>query len=323
MKVIICSKLKETDKKYFIGGWKIPYEELENLGWKSIDYKEIAGVLSEFFINKFGQLPQVLLFWNVIPSETHNLIYNNITDILSHKWTKCISIDDLHHRELHRKGKFEKLILKNFDYIFPSYVYIFSKFFKTVSPKKLISCPHSINNKFVIAYNDNPINRILLSGCSRGTIYPFRHYVRTLSLMKNDGIEAYPIDVLEHLTYKNPTHKYYGYEYITYLNKYIACVTCSAISKLPYIVAKFFEIPASGSLLLADDTHVKKVLEGLGFVDGENYMSANSNNIKEKILFVTNPVNRKLIDKIRKNGYDFVWNNHTLMHRVKIINELC
>ena len=320
MKVIICGKLKKEDKQYFMRGWRTPYEELESLGWKSINQKEIIGVLSEFLTIKFGQLPRILLFWNVVPGETHNLIYNNMADILKHKWIKCISIDDLHHKMLHT-GSFGK-VLKDFDYIFPTCAYVFPKFFKTISPSKVISCPHSINNKFMIAYNENPINRALLSGCAKLINYPFRHYVHSLSLIKKDGIEAYPIDVLEHLTYKKPAHQYYGYNYIKYLNKYIACITSSATSRLPYVVAKFFEIPASGSLLLADDTYVKNALNGFGFVDGENYISANANNIKEKILFVTNPANRELVDKIRRNGYEFVWNNHTLMHRVKMINDL-
>jgi aspartokinase len=81
----------------------------------------------------------------------------------------------------------------------------------------------------------------------------------------------------------------YGHNYIKYLNLHIAAVTCCANAKTPYIIGKFFEIPASGTLLLAYDEHAKEPLKGLGFVDGENYISTNYNNFVEKVIFVTKP----------------------------------
>ena len=48
----------------------------------------------------------------------------------------------------------------------------------------------------------------------------------------------------------------------------------------------------------------------LGFIDGQNYISCNLENMNEKINYITNPDNRKKIDIIRKNGYEFVRKYH-------------
>lgn len=321
MNVIICDKLDINDTDYYARGWRTPYEELEGLGWKSINQKEIVGLLSESLIQKFGELPKVILFWNSHQYETHDLIYKNLDDILSHKWIKCISMDDL-HKKFFSKTPFEDLILKNFEYIFCTCAYAFPKFFKQIPLNKVISCPHNVNNKFMVEYNNNPLNRILLSGCLNRTNYPFRHHVNKLSNLKNGNVQKYPIDVLKTLSTRKPSHKNFGHEYIKYLNKYLVCITSSSTSKLPYVVGKFFEIPASGALLLAHDEYIKNALKEFGFIDGENYLSVTIENIQERILFVTNPNNREIVDKIRKNGYDMVWKNHTLRHRAEMIDDL-
>ena len=324
MNVIICDKLKEDDERYFRFGWRTPYQELESLGWKTVDQKEISGTISEFFLTTFGELPRLLLFWNSAMVETFDLIYRNIDDLIIHKWIKCISLDDL-HKDKHREPRFESIILKNFDYVVITYPNVFPKFFKTISPNKIISCPHSINNKFITVFNGNPVNQVLLSGCLTKKYYPFRYRVYELSQIKiNAKTRKYPIALLKNLSYVKANHNNYGYNYLKYLNKYLACITSSSTEKLPYVIAKFFEIPASGSLLLAEDKYIKEPLHELGFIDGENYLSVNFDNLEERLFFVTNPSNREYIDKIRRNGYEFVWNNHTLMHRVKAIHEkLC
>ena len=320
MKVIICDKLDINDSTFSVFACRTPHEELESLGWKTVDQKEINGILSEFLIKKFGELPLVILFWNSHHYETHDLIYKNIEDILAQKWIKCISMDDLHHHMFCREN-LENLILKNFDYIFSTYAYTFGKFFSQVPLNRVISCPHNVNNKFMVEYNNNPANRILLSGCLGRVHYPFRHYVNKLSTLKDNGVQRYPIDILKSLSYKNPGHKNHGHAYIKYLNKYLVAITSASTSKLPYVVGKFFEIPASGALLLAEDIHVKVPLKEFGFIDGENYLSVTTNNIQERILFVTNPNNRETVDRIRKNGYDLVWRNHTLRDRAQMIDN--
>lgn len=309
MKVIICNKIKESDPDYFKRTWRIPYRELELLGWISVDQSEIKGKLPDFFMEKYRELPTVLFFWN-----TNTFISHNILDITQHKWTKCIYMDDLHQTS----GKiiqFRNQILEKFDYVFSTYAYVFSTFYPMAIPSKIIWYPHNVNSNFVTEFNENPLNKVLVSGCLDKNIYPFRYHVSKLS-------KKYPVDVLQQLSYSKVNHQFYGHNYIKYIGKYIAAIACCSNSKTPYIVNKFFEIPASGALLLAYDEFVVNPLRELGFIDGENYISVNFTNIVDKINYVLDPNNKNIIDSIRRKGYDLVWNSHTLTHRAKMVNDV-
>ena len=309
MKVIICNKIKENDKLYFKRAWRIPFQELENIGWISIDQNEISTKkISDFFMEKYNVLPQVLLFWN-----TNTFISNNITDILNNKWIKCIYMDDLHQKTKSIQN-YRNLIINNFDYIFCTCAYIFTKFYKIPNPNKLIWYPHNVNNNFTVIFNKTPINKILLSGCLDKTVYPFRYHMHTMS-------HKYPIDILPQLSYQVANHNNYGHNYIKHINKYIAAFACCSNKNTPYIVSKFFEIPAAGALLVAYDEFVKEPLKELGFIDGENYISVTYQNLEKKISFITDPTQRDVVDKIRRKGYELVWGKHTLQNRVQLIEN--
>lgn len=307
MKVIICNEIRENDPQYFKLGWRIPFEQLSKLGWTSVDQSKISGKISNYFIEVFGALPKVLFFWN-----TNTLIKKNIKEILNNNWIKCIYMDDLHQTSS-KVIEFRKMIIENFDFIFSTYAYTFDKFYNIPGKEKLIWFPHSINDNFKTEFNPKPLQRILLTGCIEKSTYPFRFFVSGLS-------SKYPIDILPSLSYKKQNHQYIGHQYIKYMSRYLASITCCSNEKTPYIVSKFFEIPASGALLLAYDEHVKEPLKELGFIDGENYLSANRDNIIEKILFITNPNNKLIVDNIRYNGYQMVWQKHTLFHRAQLID---
>ena len=105
------------------------------------------------------------------------------------------------------------------------------------------------------------------------------------------------------------------------MSGYIACFACCSNENTPYIVNKFFEIPGSGSLLLAYDELVKEPLGELGFIDGENYISCNRENVLRKIEWICNPRNMERVNKIRKNGLELVKNKHTDLVRYKMILE--
>jgi hypothetical protein len=117
----------------------------------------------------------------------------------------------------------------------------------------------------------------------------------------------------------DPSANVTGENYIKYLSEYLCCFTCCSTRNTPYIINKFFEIPASGSLLLAYDEWVKDGLKEIGFIDGENYISCNKENIIEKIEWICNEQNRDEVDRIRKNGNELVKNNHTDECRYKFI----
>src|SRR5262245_57406691 len=73
-----------------------------------------------------------------------------------------------------------------------------------------------------------------------------------------------------HCGYDHANNADVGRGYAESLNEHRTAFTDSLIFK--YVVAKHFEIPATGALLFADDS-VRKPLRELGFVENEHYVS--------------------------------------------------
>ena len=76
-----------------------------------------------------------------------------------------------------------------------------------------------------------------------------------------------------------------------------------------YLVAKFFEIPATGALLLGEE-RMKGALASLGFRDGVHYLSVGPENLKARIEEALDRKNRKAIDEIRRQGQKLVLERH-------------
>jgi hypothetical protein len=124
---------------------------------------------------------------------------------------------------------------------------------------------------------------------------------------------------------------YCGYDYGQdgrigrgYAEKIRQCRVGFADSVFPfrYIVAKFFEIPATGALLLADDT-VSEHLNKLGFVAGRHYVPVSQENLEKQIEYVLSESNHDELDQIRRNGQALVHEQHKTSDRARFINAIC
>ena len=160
---------------------------------------------------------------------------------------------------------------------------------------------------------------IFLSGAINEA-YPLRQ--RMLQLHREN---SYAIRYHRHPGY------YCGYDYNHdgrigrgYAEKIRQCRVGFADSVFPfrYIVAKFFEIPATGALLLADDT-VSEHLNKLGFIVGRHYVPVSQGNLEKQIEYVLSESNREELDQIRKNGYALVHEQHKTSDRARFINAVC
>jgi hypothetical protein len=184
----------------------------------------------------------------------------------------------------------------------------------------IYTIPYSIENTMIPEFNQTPINELLLTGCINDKNYPLRHKIFTLR-------DTYPIYVLNHPGYRQLRHNYICKLYFGKINEYIASVSTCASSNFNYIVAKYFEIPASGALLFA---YVDPVIEDLtkyGFKDMVNMVTFNNDNLTKKIEYILDPNNSDEINKIRLNGYNLILEKHTHNTRFniefdKFINEL-
>jgi hypothetical protein len=181
---------------------------------------------------------------------------------------------------------------------------------------------HCIVHK--VEYNDNPINQILGSGRGYKNVnrYPNRHKLFNLSL-KNNNIIYFRSELGYRVNATNNDISNYCVEenFIKLLNKYKFCFCDDLISYSPYIVAKFFEIMSSGSLLVTTNKLTKKYFEKLGFIDRVDYISIDEDNMLNDINNIFN-LEDDIIEKIRKNGYEKVWKNHSYISRAEELYQI-
>jgi hypothetical protein len=145
-----------------------------------------------------------------------------------------------------------------------------------------------------LLFNDKPKMKCLLSGAINKKVYTLR------ALVKN----------CEYVDYK-PAN-YVGDSYARLLNSYFCCVTSSSIFN--YVVAKYFEIPAAGSLLLADETEDLKMA---GFIPYKHYVPITKKDAYIKITeCLKNPEN---YNDIRREGMEFVHKNHSVINRMELL----
>jgi len=162
-----------------------------------------------------------------------------------------------------------------------------------------------------LSFNEDPILKIVLSGCiGRGgagvEIYPIRKHVR-------DNLSS-QIYYLQHPGY------YSGGgitkdDYTALIGGHLGAIATA--STFGYVVAKYFEIPSTGSLLLGERI---PDLDDLGFVPNEHYVPITIDDFSEVTAHCCK--NPKLYEDIRRNGMEFVRENHSINNRIIRLEEM-
>ena len=183
--------------------------------------------------------------------------------------------------------------------------------------------PHSAGPMFMLPLNPQPREAVLLCGASDEPWYPYRAMVRRLVREHSDPrfVELahagyVPLDRTE--TNSSAVGKV-GLAFSQYMNAHLACITDGSI--LNYTVAKIFEIPATGCLLLLNAEMTAQVAE-LGFKPWVHYVPYTGATLNSTVDFVLHPDNRALVDMVRAQGQALVWARHTTATRAAALDEL-
>jgi len=196
--------------------------------------------------------------------------------------------------------------------VWPEYVDKFEVF-----PNFFAPCRRYTNLRF----NERPLMRCLLSGNTSGRWYPLRAMIAKAVLRGETQTQA--IDIMRHPRWKTPIEKstnvikgVMGSAYAKTLNRYF-CSFVGLGDPGAFPLAKYFEVPATGSLLLAEDSlEVRKV----GFVADKNYISVNKDNVFAKInRCLANP---EAYRTVRLEGMRFVRTNHSVENRIQRIGKI-
>lgn len=266
------------------------------------------GNIKNYILEKFNSLPQYYLTFYGIGSIID--IHKELTSFCK---IVCILID-IHHSSKLIKPKLN--VINNIDIILCTSGFEYNRWNMPIN-KKTFFFPHSA--AWIIDFNHNPINKILISG-RVSNIYQDRLFMYELS-KTNKNLEILKCNFKYSIDTNNPNNLnlLFGKNFYNQLNKYICCFVDTARD---YMLAKIFEICATGSLLLTMNENIKDIFSDLGFIDNHNYISCNRENIIQKIDFITNPNNIHIINNIRKNGYELVKSNHTFINRYNMLLDI-
>ena len=149
--------------------------------------------------------------------------------------------------------------------------------------------------------NLKPIMKCLLIGSVRKH-YPFRYLIKGMYKRNTGGLKML-MDVVK------GSIKVSAGKYPAFLNSYFCAIATSGTNSC--IVAKYFEIPASGTLLVGER---KPELDLLGFKPYVHYVPITPKNVIEQIKKVL--YHPKEYFEIREKGMRFVRRNHSDINRV-------
>jgi Glycosyl transferases group 1 len=292
----------------------IQHELMTTHGWRHIETNQLwqrAGTLENKLRAALGEVPETIIFW-----EAYELLYRHARDMQRLKCRKFFFADDLHWFN-RRMREMKVVAFAVSDVILSTYAYCWTSLYPELKSKKVIWIPHSASPDFMLPFNSEAVNVVFLSG-AMNEAYPLRQQMLKL---QREG--AHAIEYHRHPGY------YCGYDYERdgrigrgYAEKIRKCRTGFADSVFPYgyLVAKFFEIPATGALLLADD-RVSPALSELGFVADHHYVAVSRENLEQQLSYVLDERNHKHLDSVRKNGQALVQERHRTSDRAQLINN--
>ena len=315
MKLII-SELKERSKYTSREAAYIIRDLINSFGWRQVETEHLyysSDPLKSLLLGKFQELPEVILFW-----EGYYLLNARRKEIDSLDCSKYILCDDLHGGEEHsHQEKLEAFSMAHT--ILSTYAYGFDHFYPQLSKtKRVVWMPHSASPDFLLEFNEHPENAVFLSGVVN------HHYPLRLRMKDLCDRGSYPIVFHRFPGYRcdfdYETNTSVGRGYAKRINTYRVAFTDS--SKYRYSVAKYFEIPATGSLLLADRA-VSEPLSRIGFTEGVHYIGVSNEDLEDKIEYALDENNHDELNQVRRNGQELVWRLHKTSDRARSIDEIC
>jgi hypothetical protein len=280
-------------------------------GWKHVEPRELCpGELKRSVIDRLGGMPEVILFW-----ECYWFINDNAEEVDRLDCRKAVFADDIHiRRDDQTFLRWPAFIIA--DAILCTYENAFVRLFPSFAARKpVVWVPHAASPEFMLPFNEHSRNSVLLSG-ALGPAYPLRQQMKSLC-----DLGTLPIVHVPHPGY----HEYYnhatdprvGCGYAGLIHRFRSVFTDSSIHR--YIVAKHFEIPATGALLIAERA-AADLLGQLGMVEGEHYIATSSTELEATIRFVVDECHHPELDQVRQRGQRLIWEKHTTSERARLIN---
>jgi len=240
----------------------------------------------------------------IISSVPYHNRPNLITGLLDTKCKLIGEFGDLQcwNNEVCIKNK--KILFNRYDILLGSYYYLFKKWYPQYMHKYFYSPNYfgPYENYIKLPINPNPKMRCLLIG-ARYKAYHRRIYV-------HDNAPNY-----DHNGFVDSVNGIPFGKYPNYINKYFCALALPGKLNMP--VAKYFEIPAAKTLLLATEVDEVKTC---GMQANVHYVPVTRDNVFKQIKRVL--YNQEDYIEIRDRGTKFVLENHSNLNRFKIYEDI-
>lgn len=199
------------------------------------------------------------------------------------------------------------------------------RFYNAVDPAKCLWVPHGAGFEFILPINPYPVARVLLAGLVHRFWYPVR---QILSDRASEGDQR--IAVYAHPGYfpaeqstpalietGGPLRNKHNLDLAAAFNKHLACITDGSAAQ--YLLAKVFEITATGCLLLLHVDMVQQ-MKLQGFSVGNHFLAYHEDRADDVIEWILDPQNRAEVDSIRQRGRALTLARHLITHRAAVIH---
>ena len=258
--------------------------------------------------HRFGAVPEVVLFL-----EAYDAAAYHAEALASAGVRLYVKTEDLHY-PIDRMSE----TLRMATAVLSTYAPRLFAFLPELEGQRVIWVPHAAGPDFLLPLAQAPVASVFVSGAIND-FYPLRMAMRELVLRRPELGRIHPHPGYAR-AFDYATDSSVGRGYAESIRQCLAGFTDS--SRFLYVVAKHFEIPATGALLIADRA-VSAQLADLGFIDGWNYLSADSGDLEAVVEHALDDRNRAEVDAIRRRGHALIRERHTTRHRAQQIDAVC
>lgn len=293
-------------------------ELIDSYGWQHIETDRLlvpGRTVKDRLRELLGDVPDVILFW-----EGFHVTGIAASQLIQEHCRVVVYCQDLHWFDEGMRAM-RLASLAPADLILATYAPVFAGFYPEIARCRRVEwIPHAASPEFLLPMNDRAENVVLLSGAIN-EYYPLRRQLQAIA-----GTNRLRGRIVEHrhpgyqCNHDHQTSSAVGAGYAHRIRGCRAAFTDA--SKLSYVVAKYFEIPATGALLLGDDT-VASELSALGFKKWIHYVPVSERTLQRELLHVLDERNHGALDQIRNNGQNLVRKHHQTNDRARRIDELC
>lgn len=226
-------------------------------------------------------------------------------------------VDDLHWLSEEQRGRKAAVLQPGaVDLVVGNYAPLLDSYFPAAAQLPRLHLPHAASAHFLLPLNSAPLAKVLLAGSTEAAFYPYRALVAAkvaagdarFVQLRHPGYSPAEMAVNNATT---------GAHFAAALHRHLAVLTDGLT--LNYTVAKCFEIPATGALLLVN-SELTPHLAPLGFAPGVHFVEYTRDTLDAVVDWVLEEANRAAVDAMRAQGQALVWTRHTVHHRAAALD---